>query len=84
MLIKDLDDNLNPITPRPLGIADKQRQIIELQSQCLKLCIESKTSEAIDLIENKIATITDFDDIAHLLSFLQSIRNKQSSSLRAA
>ncbi|OUW93381.1 MAG: hypothetical protein CBD88_07250 [Flavobacteriales bacterium TMED228] len=84
MLIKDLDDNLNPIPPRAKTISEEQKEINELASKCIRLNLMGMTTEAVKLLEDKIANITNAHDIAYLLSLLNAIRNHTTSSVQAA
>ena len=84
MLIKDLDENLNPIAPRAKTISEEQKEINELASKCIRLNLMGMTTEAVKLLEDKIANITNAHDIAYLLSLLNAIRNHTTSSVQAA
>lgn len=84
MLIKDLDENLNPIPPRPKMISEEQKEINELASNCIRLNLMGLKTEAVKLLEDKIANITNAHDIAYLLSLLNTIRNHTTSSVQAA
>ncbi len=84
MLIKDLDENLNPIPPRPKTISEEQKEINELSSKCLRLNLMGRTTEAVKLLEDKIASMRNAHDIAYLLSLLNTIRNHTRSSSEAA
>lgn len=84
MLIQDLDENLNPIPPRPKTISEEQKEINELASKCIRLNLMGMTTKAVKLLEDKIASMTNAHDIAYLLSLLNTIRNHTTSSSEAA
>lgn len=84
MLIKDLDENLNPIPPRPKMISEEQKEINELASNCIRLNLMGLKTEAVKLLEDKIASMRNAHDIAYLLSLLNTIRNHTTSSVQAA
>ena len=85
MLIKDLDDNLKPIPPEPRRVLDDS--YTQTMRACLRLCLEGKANEAMDLAHCRSGSQPDtqwtklFSMIANSSSYNPS--QNSSESLRA-
>ena len=60
MLIKDLDDNLKPIPPEPRRVLNDS--YTQTMRACLRLCLEGKANEAMDLAKYNLDSNMGIDE----------------------